>query len=165
MSKLSIRKRLGPFISVLFVVGLLPFRLMAQNPRGSLRGIGQDARGAAVTPARTVVQRADTSLQREVTSNDRGEFRIDDLLPGTYHLVVNANGFAEARSAVKVAVSSVREMTVRLKLQPVQQSITLELDGPGSITTQSFDTSTALHPTLLTFQNLESIPSPPRRSP
>src|SRR6266478_5091505 len=158
MSKHSIRKRLGPFISVLFIVALLPFPLMAQNPRGSLRGIVQDASGAAVPSARIVVQAADTSLQREVTSNDRGEFRIDDLLPGTYHLVVNAKGFAEARSDVRVAVSSVRVMTVRLKLQPVQQSITLELDGPSSITTQAIDTSSAMHQTIITSQDLESIP-------
>ncbi len=161
MSKHSIRKRLGPFISVLFlfvILALLPFPLLAQNPRGSLRGIVQDASGAAVPSARIVVQAADTSLQREVTSNDRGEFRIDDLLPGTYHLVVNANGFAEARSDVRVAVSSVREMTVRLKLQPVQQSITLELDGPSSITTQAIDTSSAMHQTIITSQDLESIP-------
>src|SRR5258707_6046657 len=158
MSKHSIGKLLVPFISFLFIVALLPFPLMAQNPRGSLRGIVQDASGAAVPSARIVVQAADTSLQREVTSNDRGEFRIDDLLPGTYHLVVNANGFAEARSEVRVAVSSVRELTVRLKLQPVQQSITLELDGPSSITTQAIDTPTAMQQPIITSQYLESIP-------
>ena len=137
---------------------LLPLAVFAQNPRGSLRGAVQDASGAAVPAARIAVQAADTSLQREVTSNDRGEFRIDDLPPGTYHLVVNAKGFAEARSEVKVAVSSVREMTVRLKLQPLQQSITLELDGRGSITTQPIDTSSAVHQTIITSQDLENIP-------
>src|SRR6266699_4567631 len=161
MSKHSIQKRLGPFLSVLFLfvsLALLPFVLLAQNPRGALRGVVQDGSGAAIPSARIVVQAADTSLHREFTSNDRGEFRIDDLLPGTYHLVVNANGFAEARSDVRVAVSSVREMTVRLKLQPVQQSITLELDGFGSITTQAIDTSSAMHQTIITSQDLESIP-------
>ncbi len=118
----------------------------------------QDASGAAVPSARIAVQAADTSLQREVTSNDRGEFRIDDLLPGTYHLVVNAKGFEEARSDVRVAGSSVREMTVRLKLQPVQQSITLQTDGPGSITTQPIDTSSAVHQTIITSHDLDSIP-------
>src|SRR5258708_1086976 len=161
MSKHSIRKRLGPSLSVLclFVsLALLQFVLPAQTPRGALRGIVQDASGAAIPSARIVVQAVDTSLQREFTCNDRGEFRIDDLLPGTYHLVVNANGFAEARSDVKVAVSSVREMTGRLNVQPVQQSIPLELDGPGSITTQSIDTSSAMHQTIITSQDLESIP-------
>src|SRR5437879_8317211 len=161
MNVLLIRRSLGSMRTTLFLLtsfALLPLAVFAQNPRGSLRGAVQDASGAAVPAARIAVQAADTSLQREVTSNDRGEFRIDDLPPGTYHLVVNAKGFAEARSEVKVAVSSVREMTVRLKLQPLQQSITLELDGRGSITTQPIDTSSAVHQTIITSQDLENIP-------
>src|SRR5437879_5695045 len=161
MNVLLIRRSLGSMRTTLFLLtsfALLPLAVFAQNPRGSLRGAVQDASGAAVPAARIAVQAADTSLQREVTSNDRGEFRIDDLPPGTYHLVVKAKGFAEARSEVKVAVSSVREMTVRLKLQPLQQSITLELDGRGSITTQPIDTSSAVHQTIITSQDLENIP-------
>ncbi|HWY86862.1 MAG TPA: carboxypeptidase regulatory-like domain-containing protein, partial [Gemmataceae bacterium] len=105
-----------------------------------------------------MVQAADISLHREVNSDDRGEFRIDDLLPGTYHIVVSAKGFAEARSDVRVAVSSVKEITVRLKLQPLQQT-TITLDnGPGSITDQPIDTSSAVHETIITSKDLETIP-------
>ena len=34
--------------------------------------------------------------QRQVTTNDRGEFRIDDLMPGPYRMMVSAKGFADA---------------------------------------------------------------------
>src|SRR5580704_12253462 len=98
----------------------------AQQFRGSLRGLVQDASGAAVPSAKIVAQAADSSFQREVLSDDRGGFRIEDLLPGTYRLAVNAKGFAEARSDVKVVVGSVREITVRLKLESIVQSVTLD---------------------------------------
>jgi len=137
---------------------LTPLALLAQNPRGTLRGVVLDSNGARVPAARILIQAAESSLQREVRTDDRGEFRIEDLLPGTYHVTVTAKGFAEARADVKVAVSSVREMTVKLKLQPVQQSITLNLDGPGSITTQAIDTSSAMHQTVITSQDLDTIP-------
>src|SRR5580692_9507742 len=97
---------------------LLPLESRAQNPRGTLRGTIEDPSGAAVPSAKIVVHSADSSLQRETTSDNRGEFSLENLLPGTYHVVVNANGFAEATSDVKVVVSSVREVLVRLKLQP-----------------------------------------------
>ena len=130
----------------------------AQEFHGALRGVVQDASGAAIPSARIMVQAADISLHREVNSDDRGEFRIDDLLPGTYHIVVSAKGFAEARSDVRVAVSSVKEITVRLKLQPLQQT-TITLDnGPGSITDQPIDTSSAVHQTIITSRDLEAIP-------
>jgi hypothetical protein len=161
MSINSMPKCRGSWRKLLFLfvlLGVLPFALLAQYSRGSLRGVVQDISGAAVPGAKLAVQAADSSLQRETVTDQRGEFRIEDLLPGTYHLAVNANGFAEARSDVKVAISSIREITVRMKLQTVQQSITLDLDMPGSISTESIDTTSAVHQAAITDQDLETIP-------
>src|ERR1700694_568673 len=161
MNSHGVQKRPGYWRTafLLFAALLLtPLALLAQNPRGTLRGVVLDPNAARVPAAKILIQAAESSLQREASTDDRGEFRIEDLLPGTYHVTVTAKGFAEARADVKVAVSSVREMTVKLKLQPVQQSITLDLDGPGSITTQAIDTSSAMHQTVITSQDLDTIP-------
>jgi hypothetical protein len=142
----------------LLLCGAGAFPASAQDFRGALRGVVQDASGGRVPSAKIVVQAAESSLHREASSDTRGEFRLDDLLPGAYRVKVQANGFAEAASHVKIFVSSVQEITVTLKPQPVQQSITLDLDGPGSFTTQTIDTSSAVHQTIITSQDLESIP-------
>ena len=138
------------------VLALLPFSLRGQNPRGALRGFVQDTSGGRIPGARIVVQAMEFSLQRETSTDTRGEFRLDDLPLGLYHLTVKANGFADAGSDVKIVVSSVREITVTLKPQPVQQTITL--DEPGSVTTQPIDTSSAVHQTVITSLDLETIP-------
>src|SRR5713226_1272533 len=130
----------------------------AQESRGALHGFVQDAGGGRVPAAKIIVRAAESSFQREIASDSRGEFRIDNLLPVTYRVKVQANGFAEAYSNVKIIVSSVQEITVTLKPQPVQQTITLDLDPPGSITTQPIDSSSAVHQTIITSQDLESIP-------
>jgi Carboxypeptidase regulatory-like domain/TonB dependent receptor len=161
MSGHFITKRLGSFRAALFllvVLPLSPFELPAQNPRGALRGVIQDATGGRVPGARILVRAAESSLQRETASDSRGEFRIDDLAPGAYHVEVRANGFAEANSNVRVTVSSLQEITVTLRPQPVQQSITLQTEGPGSITTQPIDTSSAVHQTVITSHDLDTIP-------
>src|SRR6266446_321969 len=161
MSDHSSPKRLGCFRIYLFLLvlsALLPCELLAQNPRGALRGVIQDASGGRVPSAKISVRAAESSFQREITSDSRGEFRIDDLPPGAYHVKVQANGFAEANSNVKVTVSLVQEITVTLRPQPVQQSITLQTDGPGSITTQPIDTSSAVHQTIITSADLDTIP-------
>src|SRR5215467_9716283 len=139
------------------VLALSPATLHAQNPRGSLRGVVQDTSGGRVPGARIVVQAADSSLQREVLSDDRGEFRIDELQPELYRVTVQAKGFAEANADVKVAVSSVREITVTLKLAALQQQ-SLTLYGAESITTQGIDTEGAVHQTIITSQDLQTIP-------
>src|SRR5712692_5568141 len=134
------------------------FVASAQEFRGALRGVVQDSNGGRVPAAKIFVHAAESSFQREIASDSRGEFRIGDLLPGTYRVRIQANGFAEANSNVKVIISSVQEITVTLKPQVLQQSITLDLDGPASITTQSIDSSSAVHQTIITRQDLESIP-------
>src|SRR5271168_2524772 len=90
---------------------LLSYASYAQNPRGALRGVVEDASGGRIAAAKIVVQAAESSLQREAVSDDRGEFRIDDLVPGSYRVVVTTKGFAEASSDVKVIISSVQEIT------------------------------------------------------
>jgi hypothetical protein len=130
----------------------------AQEFRGALRGVVQDASGGRVPAAKILVRAAESSLQREIASDSRGEFRIDDLLPGSYRVKVHANGFAEANSNVKIIVSSVQEITVTLKPQTVQQTITLDIDEPGSITTQALDLTSAVHQAVITGQDLDTIP-------
>ncbi len=128
----------------------------AQEFRGALRGVVQDARGGRVPAAKIVVQAAESSLRREASSDTRGEFRLDDLLPGAYRLRVIALGFAEASAQVSVVVSSVREITVTLKPLTVQETVIV--DGPGSITTQPLDTTSAVHQAIITAHDLETIP-------
>src|ERR1700722_11575349 len=129
----------------------------AQNTRGTLRGTVQDSSGARVPSARIVVDAASSALRREATSDDRGEFRIDDLPIAGYHIVVSANGFADASSDVEVALGSVREINVTLKPPVVRQTVTVQ-DRPSSITTQSIDTASAVHQAVVSAQDLESIP-------
>src|SRR5215470_7888539 len=136
---------------------LLTATLYAQNPRGTLRGLVQDTSGARIPGASIVLQAADSSMQREVQADASGEFRIDELQPDLYHVTVQAKGFADAGAEVKVAVSSVREITVTLRLAALQQQ-TITLDGAESITTQRIDTEQAIHQTVITSQDLQAIP-------
>lgn len=136
---------------------LLPLLLTAQNPRGALQGVVQDVSGSRVKNAKIVVQAAESSVQREVTSDALGEFRLDDLLPGNYRVRVNAQGFSEADAAVKVALSSVQEITVSLKPQAVRQTVSVQGEA-SSIATQPIDTTSAVHETIITSQDLNTIP-------
>src|ERR1700719_1890530 len=74
--------------------------LNAQNVRGSLRGTVQDVTGARISSAKIVAQLSASSARREASSEDRGEFRLDDLQPGNYVITVNATGFATAQADV-----------------------------------------------------------------
>src|SRR5258708_31362912 len=105
----------------------------AQNPNGALRGEVQDQSGARVSSAQVVLMSSGSSARREAPVNERGEFRIEGLLPGPYHVTVSAKGFADAASEVDVVVSFVRALTVTLK--PSAGRETLNVSGTASSTT------------------------------
>ncbi|HZW94526.1 MAG TPA: carboxypeptidase-like regulatory domain-containing protein [Candidatus Eremiobacteraceae bacterium] len=133
----------------------------AQNPRGSLRGTVQDATGARIPSAMIVAQLAGSSMQRAATSEDRGEFRLDDLLPGSYHMTVTAQGFSQATADVVVAVSVVRDMVVTLKPENARETVKVE-GNSSSITTETIDASSAVHGGVVGSHDLESLPLPAR---
>jgi len=141
------------FLSLL----LLPSESRAQNPRGTLRGTVRDTSGGRIPSVKVVVQAAESRLQREAASDDRGEFRIDDLVPGTYRVVASAKGFAEASSEVKVIIGSVQEIAVTLRPQSVEQTVEV-IGQASSITTQPIDAASAVHQTAITRQDLDTIP-------
>ena len=136
---------------------LLAGPLHAQNPRGTLRGTVQDATGARIPSAKIVTQLSGSSVQRESVSEDRGEFRIDDLVPGNYHVTINAAGFASARAEVAIAVATVRDVTVTMTPSSVEQTLKVQAE-PSSITTQVIDLASAVHQGVVTHQDLETLP-------
>jgi hypothetical protein len=152
--------RIGTFIliAVIFTAAFVSAPVSrAQDFRGTLVGNVEDTTGARIPSAKIVVQAIASPFERQATANKDGEFRIDDLLPGTYHVIVNAQGFTEARADVSVVVSSVREVTVTMRPAGVQQSVTVQGQA-SSITTQSLDTTSAVHGGAVTSQDLETIP-------
>ncbi|HXZ39976.1 MAG TPA: TonB-dependent receptor [Terriglobales bacterium] len=147
---------------LLVAIGLIFLApLHAQNPRGSLRGTVQDATGARIPAATIVMLAADSSLRREAASEDRGEFRLDDLLPGSYRMTVSATGFQSAQADVAIAVSVVREVTVTLR--PAAPPETVNVQGSSSsITTETIDTSDAVRGGVVGSRDLETMPLPAR---
>jgi hypothetical protein len=144
-------------LTLFFLVAFLPLSLKAQNPRGALRGVVEDATGGRVAGAKVTAKELGVSQAREALSDQRGEFRLEDLSPGAYHLTVNASRFAEAAADIQVVISSVVEITVRLRPATVRQTVSVEGQA-SSITAQTIDTASTVHQTIVTAKDLETIP-------
>ena len=102
-----------------------------------------------------------SSITRETVANDHGEFRIEGLLPGSYHVAVTAKGFAEATADVNVAVSVVRDIAVTLTLATGHETVNVQ-GTASSITTQTIDTSSAVRGGVVGSHDLEALPLPAR---
>jgi hypothetical protein len=132
--------------------------LQAQNPRGSLRGEVSDASGARIAGARVVAESRGSSIKSTAETNERGEFRIEGMLPGAYHVTVTAKGFSQAGADIDVVVSMVRDVTVTLNPAAAPESISVEGKSFSSVTTEPIDTASAVHQGAVSARDLEAIP-------
>ena len=135
----------------------LPFTLRGQNATGSLLGEVQDASGARVKSANVTATDNGSGVARQATTSSRGEFRFPDLMPGSYHVVVNAKGFADASADITVQVSTVRDVLVTLRPAAVQETVNVK-GQPSSITSQELDTTNAVNGGVVTEKDLQDIP-------
>ena len=152
-------RRLGQLLVVLIL--FVPIGLQAQNSTSTLRGVVQDPTSGRVAGAHVTVRLTGSSIARDATANDRGEFRIDGLLPGPYQVTVAAKGFAEATADVDTAVSVVRDVTITLKPAAGHETVNVT-GGVSSITTETLDTSSAVRGGVVDSKDLESFPLPAR---
>lgn len=129
----------------------------AQTATGSLRGEVQDTDDRRIAAATIVVEAPVSALKKQVHTNQRGEFRLDDLLPGPYRVTVRAHGFAETTADVNVVVSFVRDLLVTLKPAPIRQTV-MVTGVPSSITTEPLDTASAVHQGAVSSRDLVMIP-------
>ena len=142
---------------VLLAAGVFSVPSFGQNPRGTLRGEVQDVTGGRIAAAKIVMQSKGSSQSSGGSSNARGEFRIEGLLPGSYQVTVSADGFGEAHADVDVVVSTVRDVTVTLKPAGAAESVNVQ-GKASSITTEPIDTASAVHQGAVTARDLETIP-------
>src|SRR5271155_4854813 len=146
---------------LLVFVAATPSLLLAQNANGALRGEIQDASSARVPGAKVIVQSTGSSITREAAANERGEFRIEGLLPGSYRVTVTAKGFGQATADVPVAVSVVRDIVVTLKPENARETVNVQ-GNSSSITTEIIDTSSAVRGGVVGTHDLETLPLPAR---
>jgi Carboxypeptidase regulatory-like domain len=111
---------------VFLFVALMGGRTLAQGgATGAISGVVEDASGGVVADAE--VQIIDTSTEqvaRRVPSGTDGTFVVTLLPPGTYSVVVNKSGFAEAKSAnIEVRVTETIKITIPLKPGAVSETV------------------------------------------
>ena len=151
---MTIRVVLGG-CAVLLAAMLGAGRLAAQTSTGSVRGTVADSAGAPLGGAEVAAVSAATSVQRTVTTNDRGFFTIAGLPPGAYRLNVRRIGHAPAARTLTLGVGQTQTLTFRLAPATVElQEVVVEAEAP--------QTETSEVATNVTTKQIETLPSSSR---
>ena len=67
--------------------------LLAQSERGNITGVVTDSTGAVVPNASVVITSHATNIPESVTTTGAGGYNAPNLAPGSYRIVISADGF------------------------------------------------------------------------
>ncbi len=116
---------------ILLVSLASPAPVAGQAGDGSLRGIVQDAQGAAV-PGVTITATSPTLITPSVTvSESDGSYRLVNLPPGTYALEAELPGFSTfRREGLLLRAGANFQVDITMGLGTLQETITVTGDSP-----------------------------------
>lgn len=124
----------------------------AQETRGTILGTVRDGSGGVLAGMSVVVTNEETNVSSEVVTNERGAFEIPYLLPGTYRIVVQADGFKRfTQTGLVLTVNNRVELPVTLEVGAVTDEVTVTAAAPLLETTASASST-------LTNRQVNSLP-------
>ena len=102
----------------------------------ALSGTITDPSGAVIPGATVTAANSGATLVRSVQTDGRGQFRIDNIAPGSYRLEAQAPGFQKQSSPIEVAASQQTSADVTLQVGAASQTVDVQA-SPSSIATES----------------------------
>ncbi|MGA9566894.1 MAG: carboxypeptidase regulatory-like domain-containing protein [Candidatus Korobacteraceae bacterium] len=153
---LGLREMLSLALLATAIIVLAPAGAWAQGETTSaILGEVTDSTSAAVPGAAVTVINRDTGLKRSARTDDAGRFNFPQLLPGTYTVRAEAQGF-EPSQASGVSAGLGQKQTVNLKLKVAQAKQTVDVTSEVAI----INTDNANTTTTLSAPALEDLPNP-----
>ncbi|HEX3351613.1 MAG: carboxypeptidase regulatory-like domain-containing protein [Terriglobales bacterium] len=139
-------------LALLVVTAIGVGAAFGQAITGNVVGTVVDSSGAAVVGADVNVVNVATGVGASNKTNGTGEYRFDNLLPGTYKVTVKSAGFRT--SAVSVEIRLNTTSTANAKLEPGASTETVEVSGEAPI----IDTTTTQLQNTFEGKQLQDLP-------
>lgn len=130
--------------------------LLAQQTRGSLRGVVKDELGGLVSGA-TVTLSAASGEQKTATANANGEYAFEGLAAGTYNVSAAAKGFAATEvTPISVTANLAASLELVLKVAIAEQNVTINSEQPLSV-----EAGGSANQTVVAGKDLDVLPDNP----
>jgi outer membrane receptor protein involved in Fe transport len=98
---------------------------------GTIRGTVTDSAGAVVAGAVIEARNIETGVQYKAESSETGDFNLAEMPAGDYELRVSMRGFKQyVHTGIKVAVSQILRMDIRLEVGHIRETVTVNADAP-----------------------------------
>ena len=125
-----------------------------QNSQGTILGHVQDPSGAAVPGASVTATNVNTNVAHHFTTNGVGDYVFVDMIPGTYQVKVESNGFkAAVSSGLILEVDQTLRQNFSLEVGHINEEMTVTADA------QMVQTDNTTTGNVLDQKSIEELPS------
>src|SRR5829696_1126383 len=149
----SVQKLPRKFFYVTVIVIISAAVVVAQQTRGTLRGLITDELGAVIVGANVTLTDA-TGVQKKTTTNGEGVYTFAGLAPGKYSLQAFAPGFAlsEAKEVDVTGARQSMDLTLRVT---IEEKVTVADTGVSTEATNN------ANQTVIAGKDLDALPDDP----
>lgn len=139
--------------ALLAVVCLSALPSTAQESRGWILGRVSDPSGASITGAKVSAVNVATNTSVPGVTNHEGNYEIPYLLPGTYRVTAEAQGFSKAvRENVELRTADRLALDFQLQVGAIADSVTVSAETP------ILETTTANSGLLMDERRVKELP-------
>ena len=145
-------KKLAILISIIF-----PIVFWAQSGNSIISGTVKDVSGAAIPGSRLRLVNEDTGVSAETVANEAGIYRFGSLVPGSYRIEVETQGFDRlVRRPVVLQVGQTLGLDLSLSVGAQTETVTVTEAAPVT------DSQTSKIAQVVTKEMLAGLPLPNR---
>lgn len=117
------------------VVGLIVFAgaapAAAQQGISEVRGRVVDAQNAVLPGVSVLVTNQESGIYREVTSNADGTFFVTGIVPGTYEVAAQLQGFKKSvRRDIVLSIGRTTSVDIQLEIGGLEETVTVNAQSP-----------------------------------
>ncbi|MCZ6750517.1 MAG: carboxypeptidase-like regulatory domain-containing protein, partial [Acidobacteria bacterium] len=135
----------------LFIAGGVS--LQAQLSTGTISGTVKDQSEAVLPGATVTVTNVETGITRIVESEGNGQYRVPNLIPGSYEVQAESAGFQTGvRSGITLSVGRQAVVDITLRVGDVAERVTVTGEAP------LIETTTATVSGVVEQQQMRDIP-------
>ncbi len=127
--------------------------LRGQSTNAEILGMVKDSTGASITNAKVSANNIQTNLGKTVLTNNLGSYEIPGLLPGTYEVLIEAEGF---KSSLQRGFVLEARATVRVDATLVVGSVQTKMEVTG--TTPAITTENSTIADELSAEEVKDLP-------
>ena len=110
---------------------LLATPALAQQGTTEVRGRVVDSQGAILPGVNVTVRNQDTGMFRETTSTADGTYFVSGIVPGTYEIVAELQGFKKyGRRDVRLEIGKTATLDIDMAVGGLEETVTVSAESP-----------------------------------